>query len=87
MIAITCPFCSSADVIRFGKNPCGTARLRCKACKKTWTPDKKSRAVSPETAAAIEGMLAERVSQRGIARAFHVSRDTIRNLRKKSAPP
>ncbi len=83
MIVVTCPTCSGKDVIRHGTNPCGTARLRCKTCAKTWTPEAKSRALSPETAAAIEGALAERISQRGIARAFKVSRDTIRALRKK----
>ncbi len=84
MIVVPCPACASADVIRHGTNPSGTARLRCKSCGKTWTPNARSRALSPEKEAAIVGALAERISQRGIARAMKVSRDTIRALRKKT---
>lgn len=84
MLAVTCPFCQDADVIRYGTNPSGTARLRCKACRKIWTPAPKSRSLAPATESAIVRALAERTSQRGIARTFGVSRDTIRALRKKT---
>lgn len=84
MIVVTCPACSSSDVIRFGTNPCGSQRLRCKTCKKTWTPNGRHPGLSPQKEAAILGSLSERISQRGIARALHVSRDTIRALRKKT---
>jgi transposase len=84
MIAITCPHCQEREkVIRFGTNESGTVRCRCNACKKTFTLAPKSRAVTPEKEAAILGALAERISQRGIARALNVSRDTIRRVRKK----
>jgi Transposase and inactivated derivatives len=84
MLVVVCPFCQGPDVIRFGTTVSGSARLRCKACKKTWSPQPKSRSLTPEKEAAIVRALAERVSQRGIARAFQVSRDTIRALRKKT---
>jgi len=84
MVAVLCPDCQSDDVIRFGVNPSGTARLRCKSCRRIWTPAPRSRALSPEAEAAIVRALAERVSQRGIARTFRVSRDTVRALRKKT---
>jgi transposase-like protein len=84
MLVIHCPFCQDTDVIRFGTTEGGSARLRCKACLKTWTPQPKSRSLTAEKEAAIVRALAERTSQRGIARTFQVSRDTIRALRKKT---
>lgn len=84
MIALTCNHCQSAEVIRFGKNASGTPRFRCKECGKTWVQNPQSRKLSDAKAAQIVGALAERISQRGIARALKVSRDTIRALRKKT---
>jgi transposase-like protein len=84
MIAIACPYCHDREkVIRFGTNRSGTERCRCKACGKTFTLVPKSRALTPEKEAAILGALAERISQRGIARALKVSRLTIREVRKR----
>jgi transposase-like protein len=85
MIAIACPSCQNEErVIRFGINRSGTPRCRCKACGKTFTLAPKSRALTPEKEQAILGSLAERISQRGIARSLKVSRLTIRTLRKKT---
>jgi transposase-like protein len=85
MIAISCPFCGdTASIIRRGYNRCGTQRLLCKVCQKRFTPDPVNRSLSEEKRELIENALAERMSQRGIARTFKVSRDTIRALRKKS---
>ncbi len=84
MVALSCPHCGNKkEVIKFGTNRSGTARRRCLACKKTFTPAPKSRALSPEKEAAIERALAERVSQQGIARMLKVGRNTIRTVRKK----
>ena len=80
-----CPLCDLAEpVVRFGFNRCGTQRLRCKACGKTWTPKARSRALSAEKEALIAAALQERLSQRAIARTFKVARTTIRDLLKKS---
>lgn len=85
MIAISCPFCGdTASIIRRGYNRCGTQRLFCKICQKRFTPNPVNRSLSEEKQELIEKALAERMSQRGIARTFKVSRDTIRSLRKKS---
>ena len=87
MVAIPCPHCQqTVPVIRFGTNRCGTQKLRCKACRKVFTPQPKSRALTPEKEQAILRSLAERTSQRGIARALQVSRLTIRQVRKKGQP-
>jgi len=84
MIALSCPACHEVEkVVRFGKNRSGTARCRCQACKKTFTPVPLNRAVTPEKEAAIERLLTERIPQRGIARALKVSRATIWQVRKK----
>ena len=84
MVALTCPHCGNVkDVIKFSFNRSGTARCHCLGCKKTFTPAPRSRALTPEKEAVIERVLAERVSQQGIARMFKVSRDTIRKVRKK----
>jgi len=84
MVAISCPHCHQTEpVIRFGTNRCGTQKLRCKACRKVFTPQPKSRAVTAQKEAAILRSLAERTSQRGIARALKVSRLTIREVRKR----
>jgi transposase-like protein len=87
MIAVACPACQEVkEVVRFGTNRSGTPRARCKACGKTFTLAPKSRALTTEKEAAIVRALQERTSQRGIARTLHVSRDTIRAVRKKSSP-
>jgi len=79
----TCPHCKSTRCKRFGTNRSGSARGRCNACHKTFTPQPNSRAMTREKEAQIVAALQERISQRGIARTFKVARLTIRNLRKK----
>lgn len=84
MIAIACPHCGdTASVGPHGENRNGTERCRCKACGKTFTPQGRPRVLSKEKREQIERCLAERMSQRVMARALGVSRDTIRAVRKK----
>jgi transposase-like protein len=86
VIALSCPHCGdTASVIRFGYTDYDTPRCRCKACGKTFTLNPRSRDLSDQKREQIENCLAERMSQRAIARALGVSRDTIRAVRKKSA--
>jgi transposase-like protein len=84
MIALVCPACQSDELIHYGTTKYGSPRLRCKACTKTWASSPKSRSLNSEQEQAILRALAERTSQRGIARPFGVSRDTVRALRKKT---
>ncbi len=80
-----CPQCGLLEpVIRFGLNRCGTQRLRCKACGKTWTPKARSRQLSTEKEALIVAALGERLSQRAIARTFKVAGGTVQEILKKS---
>jgi transposase-like protein len=83
-IAIACPHCQEIEkIVRFGTNRSGTARCRCNACGKTFTPTPNDRSSTVEKEAEIERALAERLSQRGIARLLKVSRDTVRKVRQK----
>ena len=85
--SVVCVYCGdSAPVIRFGKTESGSLRYRCRSCARTFTAVPKSRALTPEKEEQIVGLLAERTSQRGIARALKVSRDTVRAVRKKRQP-
>lgn len=79
---VACPAChDDTHVSRFGTNRSGSAHCRCKACGKTFTLLPNNRALTPDKQAQIERALAERVSQRGIARMLKVSRDTVRQVR------
>ncbi len=86
MIILSCPHCGSAALIKFGTNRSGTPRCRCRGCERTFTPSPKSRAMTPEREALILRALTERISQRGIARALKVGRQTVRAVRKKGRP-
>jgi transposase-like protein len=78
---IVCPYCRKPDsVVRHGTTDSGTARCRCRACGKTFSPQPKSRRLTPEKRQMIERALAERLSQRAIARCYRVSFQTIREV-------
>ena len=84
MVALSCPHCSnSRNVIKHGVNRSGTARCRCRECRKTFTPTPRNRTLTPDKEAAIERALGERIPQSGIARLFKVSRNTVRAVRKR----
>jgi transposase-like protein len=74
-------------VVRFGTNRSGTQRLWCQVCRKSFTPVPKARRVTPEKEERITVLLRERLSQRAVARALNVSRDTIRRTLKKRPNP
>lgn len=74
-------------MVRFGTNRSGTQRLWCKICRQSFTPVPKARRVTPEKEARITALLRERLSQRAVARALKVSRDTIRRTLKKRPHP
>jgi transposase-like protein len=84
MVSVSCPSCGeTASVVRRGLNRNGTQRCLCTKCRKTFTLNPKPRRISQEKITLIENALAERVSQRGIARTLGVSRNTIIAVRKK----
>ena len=84
--AIVCPYCRQTEpVIRHGTNRGGTARCRCKACAKTFTPAPNARKTTPETEAKIERALQERLSIEAMARLLKVSKNTVYKVLKKNA--
>ena len=74
-------------MVRFGTKRSGTQRLWCKVCRKSFTPVPKERRVTPAKEARITVLLRERLSQRAVARALNVSRDTIRRTLKTRPNP
>jgi transposase-like protein len=83
--AIHCPHCQTPEhVVKHGTTRYGTERCRCKACHKSFAPLAKSRKTSPEKEHFVERALAERLSQRAIARACQVGFATIRRVAKEA---
>ncbi len=83
---IACPHCHKAEpVIRHGTNRGGTARCRCKDCKRTFTPAPNTRKTSPQREAQVLSALSERLSIAAVARMLGMSRQTIYDLLKKNA--
>jgi transposase-like protein len=83
--ATLCPHCHRSEaVVKHGTNRGGTLRCRCKDCHKTFTPQPNPRQTSEATKAAIERALAERLSQRAIARLLRVGDQTIRKVAKEA---
>ena len=85
-----CPHCEqSENVVRHGFTRWGSQRLRCKVCRRAWTPEGKSRTLSAEKEALMTSALEERLSQRAIARTLGsrtlgCGRDTVQRVLKKS---
>jgi transposase-like protein len=79
--AVACPRCQKPDsVVKHGKNRGGSARCRCAACRRSFTPAPNPRRTSEATKQGVERALAERMSQRASARCFKVSFQTIRKV-------
>jgi len=77
-----CPQCNSANVVKNGKNRAGSQQFRCKACGKSAVMYPRHRKTDTEQTQ-ILAAYHERPSMRGIARLFHILRNTLKNLLKK----
>jgi transposase-like protein len=73
---VTCPDCQGTDVIRHGWTQTGRQRYLCKRCRATFS-DAPERGHSPEFKEQVLAAYQERASMRGIARLFHISRNTL----------
>ena len=71
-----CPRCTGTHINRFGYQS-GKQRFRCCECRKTWCENPKSLETDPLRKEQILAAYQERMSQRGLARVFHVSRNTV----------
>ena len=85
MVAVLCCYCGSEKLIRDGHSPTGKQRYRCRACgrRSRETPD---RGYSDDYKGEILAAYNERMSLRGIERAFGVSRHTVMSWLKKKTP-
>ncbi len=87
VLIVTCPAesCASQNVIRFGKNATGKQRYRCHDCKHASVEKPHAlRLDDPAFVAQVVAAYQERASMRGVARMFHISRNTLSGLLKKS---
>jgi len=76
--AVACPHCAGVEpVVKHGVHRNQTPRCFCKDCQKTFTPQPRSRRVTPQKEQAIRDALAERLSIDAIARMLHCSKSTI----------
>jgi transposase-like protein len=75
-IVISCPYCCSEQTIHFGKTTNGYPRYRCRACGKTFS-DAPERGHTEDFKERVLAAYQERMSMRGIARTFHISRNTL----------
>ena len=78
-----CPACQSHNTNRYGHQN-GRQRFICRTCQKTWRENPGASVVSAERKAQILAAYHERMSLRGIARVFGVSRNTVSAWLKKS---
>jgi transposase-like protein len=87
-VTILCPHCQQAEpVVKHGMTEVGTQRYRCKACKKTFSPNPQSNAVTEEKRQLILRCLEERTAIRGICRTVQCSPNTIYDTLKKRQTP
>jgi len=77
-----CPECNSTHVVKNGKNSSGSQQFLCKDCYKSAVMYPQNQR-SQEEQEQILSAYHERPSMRGIARTFHISRNTLKKLLKK----
>ena len=72
----TCRDCQGQRIIRFGRTRGGHPRYRCKDCG-AYFSDAPERGHTPQFKEQVLAAYQERSSMRGIARTFHISRNTL----------
>jgi len=77
-----CPKCDSANVVKNGKNSAGSQQFLCKDCGKSAVLYPKYQRSEAEKAQ-ILSTYHERPSMRGVARLYHLSRNTLKSMLKK----
>ncbi len=77
--------CASTSTRLLGHQS-GKQRYRCRDCQRTWRDNPKPRGTDPHRKAMILAAYHERMSMRGLACTFGVSRSTVSLWLKKSEP-
>ena len=75
-VLVRCPDCDQANIIRYGYTESGFQRYRCKDCARIFC-DAPERGHTPQFKEQVLAAYLERASMRGIARTFHISRNTL----------
>lgn len=83
MVCVLCVHCNSERLVKDGFGENGKQRYRCRGCGKRSRDNASVPGVPPEKAAQVLAALNERMSLRGAARAFGMSRNTITALLEK----
>jgi insertion element IS1 protein InsB len=81
-VVFHCPKCASTNVVKNGKNSAGNQQFLCKDCGKSavmYPQHQRSKAEKEQILSAYR----ERPSMRGIARLYHISRNTLKNMLQK----
>jgi len=81
-VIFRCPRCNSTNVVKNGKNSAGNQQFWCKDCHKSavmYPHNQRSQAEKEQILSAYH----ERPNMRGIARTYHVSRNTLKKMLKK----
>jgi insertion element IS1 protein InsB len=81
-VTFHCPRCESANVVKNGKNSAGSQQFLCKDCGKSavmYPKHQRSEAEKEQILATYR----ERPSMRGVARLYHISRNTLKSMLKK----
>ncbi len=80
-----CIYCSGKHLIGFGTTEGGKQRFRCHDCRRTFCLNPHvSRLSNPAFVSQVLAAYHERMSMRGVARVFKISRTTLTELLKKS---
>ena len=83
MVAVLCVYCQSPKLTKNGISRQGKQRYRCGGCGRRSCENPTPRGLSAEKQAQVLAALNERMSQRGAARTFNISRNTIAALLEK----
>ena len=84
-IVFSCPHCCEQErVRRYGRTRQGSERLYCNVCRRAWTLNPKSRAVTEQKQEQILRALQEKTPIAAIARTLQVSPNTVYDLLKKT---
>lgn len=76
-ITLTCPYCRSEQLIKYGVTANGKQRYRCKACGRQHREHPSPPGYTPAQRELILRAYQERSSLRGLSRTFGVARNTV----------
>ena len=76
-------YCESENIVKYGTNPKGKQRLKCKECKKTFQQEYSNNAATLDTKLMIIKMSLNGSGIRDISRVLEVSANTVLDVLKK----